>query len=106
MSVRLPQNLSGLSARSAVDVMAAEIRVEKAISLERAGEAAGRAVAALRAAAETDPERARLLAEAAEAVWGYFIQRELMGQASHAAVIRDMGIPREVLARLGVRPKA
>ncbi|MDQ0394977.1 DUF6665 family protein [Labrys monachus] len=105
MTLRLPQNISGLSTRTAVDVMAAEIRVEKAISLERTGEAAGKAVAALKAAAPSDPERPRLLAEAAEAVWGYFIQRELMGQGSHAAVIRDMGIPREVIARLGARPK-
>ena len=106
MTLRLPQNFSGRSASSAVDIMAAEIRVEKAISLERSGEAAVKTVAALKAAAASDPQRPRLLAEAAEAVWSYFIQRELMGQASHAAVIRDIGIPPEVIARLGARPKA
>ncbi|WP_413992135.1 DUF6665 family protein [Labrys okinawensis] len=103
MTVRPPQNLSGLSPNAAVDVLAAEIRVEKAISLERTGEAAAKAVAVLNALPTDDPERPRLLAEAAEAVWGYFIQRELMGQSSHGAVIRDLAIPREVLVQLGVR---
>ncbi|CAM5771229.1 hypothetical protein LMIY3S_03438 [Labrys miyagiensis] len=106
MTVRPPQNLSGPSSRAAVDVLAAEIRVEKAISLERTGEAVAKAVAALNALPVDDPGRDRLVAEAAEAVWGYFIQRELMGQSAHGAVIRDLGIPREVLARLGARPRS
>ena len=104
MTLRFPQNLSRASASNALDIMAAEIRVEKAASLERAGEAAGKAVAALNAAVPSDPERPRLVAKAAEAVYGYFIQRELMGQVSHGAVIRDLAIPREVLVRLGAKP--
>jgi hypothetical protein len=106
MTVRPPQNLSGLSPRAAIDVLAAEIRVEKAISLERTGEAAAKAVTALKSMPADDPERPRALAEAAETVWGYFIQRELMGQSAHGVVIRDLGIPQEVLARLGVRKSA
>jgi hypothetical protein len=104
MTLRFPQNLSRASAGNVVDIMAAEIRVEKAASLERAGEAAGKAVAALNAAAPSDPERPNLVAKAAEAVYGYFIQRELMGQVMHGAVIRDLAIPREVLVRLGAKP--
>ncbi|MDZ5449664.1 DUF6665 family protein [Labrys sp. ZIDIC5] len=103
MSVRLPQNFSPATARSALDVLGAEIRVEKAASLERAGEAAGQAMAALHAAATEDPARSRLLADAVDAVYGYFIQRELMGMASHGGVIRELRIPPEVLVRLGVR---
>ncbi|MGJ4857144.1 DUF6665 family protein [Labrys sp. KB_33_2] len=103
MSIRLPQNLSPAAARTALDVLGAEIHVEKAASLGRAGEAAGRAMAALLRAAPDDPDRPNLLAEAVDAVYGYFIQRELMGMASHGGVIRELKIPPEVLARLGVR---
>lgn len=103
MSVRLPQNFSPASARTALDVLGAEIRVEKAASLERAGEAAGQAMAALHAAAPENPDRPRLLADAVDAIYGYFIQRELMGMASHGGVIRELKIPPEVLVRLGVR---
>jgi hypothetical protein len=105
MTVRPPQNLSGLSSRDAMDVLAAEIRVEKAHSLERAGEAAAKAVAALNALPTGDPDRPRLLDEAAEAVWGYCVQRDLMGWSRHGDIFRDLAIPREVVARLGVRPR-
>jgi hypothetical protein len=105
MTLRLPQTLSGSAARTALDVMGAEIRVEKAASLERTAQAAGKAVAALHAAAATDLQRPRLVAQAADIVYGYFIQRELMGLTSHAGVIRDLAIPREVLVRLGAKPR-
>ena len=45
--------------------------------------------------------RERLLREAAQAVYAYFIQRELCGLRRHAEVIREYSIPREVLVRLG-----
>ncbi|WP_448953714.1 DUF6665 family protein [Labrys neptuniae] len=102
MSVRPPQSFSA-AGFTVLDVLGAEIRVEKAAALGRAGEAAGEAMAALHAAAADDPERPRLLADAAEAVYGYFIQRELMGMISHAGVIRELKIPPQVLARLGVK---
>jgi hypothetical protein len=105
MTLRLPRSLPGQSSRDALDIMAAEIRVEKAAALERAGEAAGKAVAALHAIAPADPQRPVLVADAAEAVWGYFIQRELLGQVTHNGVIRDLAIPREVLLRLGAKPR-
>lgn len=103
MTVRLPQNFSPAATNTALDVLGAEIRVEKAASLERAGEAAGHAMAALHAAAPQDPDRPRLLADAVDAVYAYFIQRELLGMASHGGVIRELRIPPEVLVRLGVK---
>ena len=41
--------------------------------------------------------------DAADAVYAFFIQRELCGLRRHDAVIRDLRIPREVLVRLGAR---
>jgi hypothetical protein len=38
---------------------------------------------------------------AAQAVYAYFIQRELCGLRRHRDVIREYAIPDEVLARLG-----
>jgi hypothetical protein len=43
------------------------------------------------------------LRNAAAAVHAYFIQRELCGFRRHDDVIREMGIPRSVLVRLGAR---
>ena len=40
---------------------------------------------------------------AADAVWGFLVQREIMGLRDRAAIIAHYGIPKEVLARLGAR---
>lgn len=42
-----------------------------------------------------------LLKTAANAVWSYFVQRELCGMRDHRWVINDYGITDDVLARLG-----
>ena len=61
-----------------------------------------RALDALRNAADPDPgTRARLVQDAAEAVWRYFIQREALGLRNHQLVIRSYKIPGEVLAKVG-----
>lgn len=76
-----------------------EIAAEKASSLGRAGDKVEKALARLRAAEAH--ERPLFLKAAADAVYGYFIQRELCGLRRHNDAIRDYGIPAEVLARLG-----
>ena len=38
-----------------------------------------------------------------EAVYAYFIQREVCGFRRHDEIIREFAIPQEVLARLGAR---
>ena len=48
-------------------------------------------------------ERRLLVKQTADAVWAYFIQRELCGLRRHDDAIREYGIPREVLVRLGAR---
>lgn len=80
-----------------------EIAGEQASALGRTARDAEKALAALRAVEIGSPERAELLKAASAAVWCYFVQREVNGMRNHRAVIADFDIPRDVLARLGVR---
>lgn len=112
MTLRMPQNLS-TSPRfeTGASVLEAEMAAEQASVLGRAGRRAQAAVAALEAcaAASGTAERQTRLTDAAEAVWCYFIQREVLGLLDHRAPIALYRIPREVLIRLGVtrsRPAA
>ena len=43
--------------------------------------------------------------DAREAVWAYFVQRELIGFRKHNDVIQELKIPPEVLAGLGAMNK-
>jgi hypothetical protein len=80
-----------------------EIAAEKAAALGRAGERVERSLAEL-AAFEGNPEdRVVVLKRAADAVYAYFIQRELCGMRRHQDVIREYQIPNAVLARLGAK---
>lgn len=80
-----------------------ELAGEMASALGRAGEKAEMCLARLSAHEGGDNSRAVLLKEAADAVYHYFIQRELCGLRRHDDAIRDLAIPREVLFRLGAR---
>jgi hypothetical protein len=80
-----------------------EIAAEKAAALGRAGERVEHLLAALRAHEGEADDRKRLLRKTAEAVYGYFIQRELCGMRRHQDVIREYQIPQEVLVRLGAK---
>ena len=77
-----------------------EIAAERASSLGAAEARVVKAIADLRRG--TDAESG--LDEARQAVWAYFVQRELLGFRRHADVIRDLGIPAQVLAGLGAMP--
>lgn len=81
----------------------AEILEEMASALGHAGRRAEKSLARLRAHEGGDNSRAFVLKEAADAVYHYFIQRELCGMRRHSDVIRELSIPREVLVRLGAR---
>ncbi|MBO6718796.1 MAG: hypothetical protein JJ913_12635 [Rhizobiaceae bacterium] len=78
-----------------------EIMGEKAAALGRAGERVELCLRRLRDCEGGSTERSRLLREAAQAVYAYFIQRELCGLRRHREVIREYAIPDEVLVRLG-----
>ncbi len=91
----------GLPADSGLDLLGQEILAEKAAALGKAGEKVRKSLAAL---AETSPGaegREAALRAAAKAVHAYFIQRELCGLRRHEAIIRDYGISKAVLVRMG-----
>lgn len=77
-----------------------EIMAERASSLGAAEARVKKAMAALSSADSTDAD----LAEARDAVWGYFVQREMMGLRQHGDIIREFSIPPSVLNGLGAMP--
>ena len=101
--MRPPRAYSGSgNAPDMLGLLDYEIAAEKASALGRAGRRVEEALARLRAQ-EDRGDRAAPLREAADAVYAYFIQRELCGLRRHQDVIREYGIPREVLVRLGAK---
>ena len=102
-SLRLPQSLlARLKPETGQAALHYELLEEQAQSLGRAGRKVEAALAALNAH-PGEEGRAELLKAAADAVWGFLVQREVMGLRDRAAVVAQYGIPREVLARLGAR---
>ena len=104
MSLKLPGS-SDLAARgrTGLDVLDYEIVAEMATTLGTAGRKVETVIAQLHAHQGDADERVALVRTAAEAVYAYFVQRELCGLKRHDDVIREYGIPREVLVRLGAR---
>ena len=94
-----------LAARSdaAFNVLEADLMAEKASSLGHHGRLVETSLAALRAFDKAgDPdERLKLVKKAAREVWAYFVQREACGLRDQKQIIKDLGIPGEVLVRLG-----
>ncbi len=80
MSLRMPQNLS-TSPRfdTGLSVLEAELMGERAAVLGRLGREVETTLAALAAASPGDASRRRLRASASDAVWRFFIQREVCG---------------------------
>lgn len=106
MSLRLPSLTKRLRIETGEAVLQHELMEEQAHALGRSGEKVETALAALKAHdAAGGPVEARpaLLKAAADAVWGFLVQREVMGLRDRAAVIAQYGIPREVLNRIGAR---
>jgi hypothetical protein len=104
MSLRPPGwNSSPASGKTGVDVLDYELMAEKAASLGRAGYYAEQHLKRLREYEGDAEGRRALVKKAAEAVYAWFIQRELCGMRRHDSLIREYSIPKEVLARLGAR---
>jgi hypothetical protein len=93
-------NVPGRRGASDISPLEAEVMAEKAAALAHSGRRVEAALATL-AASPGAANRPQLLKAAADAVYGFFIQRELLGMRDHRGVIEHYGIPREVLARLG-----
>jgi hypothetical protein len=90
-----------------------ELSGEGATSLGLAGEKLERALAILRAfdaatsatAVSAPTARAELVADAAERLWIYIVQREAMGLTHHEKTLELFGVPREIRWRMGPRPR-
>lgn len=102
-SLRAPRNLGRrLDFETGEAVLHHELLEEQAQSMGRAGRKVEAALAALRDHPGGEG-RAAVLKAAADAVWGFLVQREIMGLRDRAAVIALYDIPREVLVRIGAR---
>lgn len=107
-TLRMPQHFGAqsLGRRLGVEtgeaVLRYELLEEQAHSLGRAGKKVEAALAALRDHPAGEG-RAAVLKAAADAVWAFLVQREVMGLRDRNAVVAQYGIPREVLVRIGAR---
>jgi hypothetical protein len=105
MSVRLPQSFrQSQQDANGFNVLEYGLMSERANSLGRHGLKVEAALAALKAWAverQSAEERERLLNEASDAVWAFFVQRESCGLRNNRDAIQRYGIPNEVLGRLG-----
>ncbi|MBB2838184.1 UNVERIFIED_ORG: hypothetical protein GGE64_001924 [Rhizobium etli] len=105
MSVRLPQTFrQSQQGANGANALEYGLMSERANSLGRHGLKVEAALAALKAWAverQSAEERERLLNEASDAVWAFFVQRESCGLRNNRDAIQRYGIPNEVLARLG-----
>ena len=98
----MPQSLlKRLDADSGEAALRYELVEEQAATLGRMGRKAEAALAALKA--HEGDGRGEAVKAAADAVWCFLVQREVMGLRDRARIIADYDIPREVMARLGVR---
>jgi hypothetical protein len=91
------------SGQTGVGVLDYEILAEKAASLGRTGLQAEMRLKQLREHQGDAAQRAALVKETADAVYAWFIQRELCGLRRHDSLIREYAIPKEVLVRLGAK---
>ena len=104
MSLRPPGQYSNPGKVSdSLGLLDHEIAAEKAAALGRAGERVERSLAELAAFEGNADERVVVLKRATDAVYAYFIQRELCGMRRHQDVIREYQIPNAVLVRLGAK---
>jgi len=80
---------------------------ESAANLGRLGRAVQSALARLHEldAFASAAEREAVLYACADAVWQYFVQREVCGLVDHRRVIESYAIPVEVLRRVGGSPR-
>lgn len=101
-SLRMPESLmKRLGVETGEAVLRYELLQEQAASLGQSGRKVEKALAALR---EHEGEgRAEVLKAAADAVWGFLVQREIMGLRDRAAIVAQYGIPCEVMNRIGAR---
>jgi hypothetical protein len=103
--------------RTGQDILEYEIRQEQAATMGRlarelqdaldALDAFDRRASSCKTAADSrDPQRARLVDVAADALWNFVVQRECSGFRWTEQILKDYAIPIEVRAKMGViRPR-
>jgi hypothetical protein len=95
--------------RRSIEATAEEIAKEKAEALGLAGKALEAALRDLldydaqRQPSRDDPRRAALVARAADRTLSFIVQREAHGFRDPAFVLDFFCVPREVVARIGIR---
>jgi len=110
MTLRPPSPSSSwrMSRTAALDY---EIAEEQAAAFGRQARTLEKALAALAEyersnGGERDTTRARLVAEASNALWCFIVQREAIGLRDSKPVLRDYCVPAEVHNRMGAfRPR-
>ena len=101
-SLRMPQSLlRRLGADAGEAAFRHEVLEEQAAALGRMGRKAEAALAALKA--HEGEGRAEAVRKAADAVWCFLVQREVLGLRDRDVIVAQYEIPREVLVRLGAR---
>ena len=103
-----------LTFKNPAATLAFEIGQEKASALGRQGRRLETTLAVLRAydcahpqeaaARRSDRARARLVADAGEALWYLMVQRDACGLYGSSALIADYRVPPEVVNRAGPSP--
>lgn len=106
MSVRPPQFFGSPSLQNGFSALEYEIAEERASALGRNGRQVEACLLKLRQwdaqhVGQDEARRLDLAQEAAEAVWGLFVQRELCGLSNGPDVVQDYQIPAEVMAKVG-----
>ena len=103
---RLPSDFVILSSKpeDRLKALEHEYNAERAGRLGYLGKAVEASLAKLQSLpARTKPEkREALVWECADAVWQYFLQRELLGLMDHTPVLEVYAIPREVMVKVGI----
>jgi uncharacterized protein DUF6665 len=104
--------------KTGLDVLEYELRQEQAATIGRLARELRDALDALHAfddrasSGETpvdkrDPQRARLVDSAADALWNFVVQRECAGFRWTEELLQDYAVPAEVRAKMGaVRPRS
>lgn len=107
MALRKPRMMGG---GDGMDALQYEVLQETAATLARLGrklQAALDALAAFDAAPRAGAEeRDALVGAAGEALWYYVVQREVMRIPATEAMLRELGVPREVRLRMGLNRRA
>ena len=105
MSLKPPGNaFQRVSETRAGSSLEAEVAAEQAAALGRAGQKVADALRSYRVAIGTD-DHATARQAAIDATFAFLVQRETIGLRDHRSVISDLGIPAEILRRLGAAPK-